>query len=68
MLKNFEQSLFTTNEINFVAVDHEVSMSLIPKIAVGDEEVEILSIFFQPVFLRYINLNDKFPSHLPPPK
>ena len=31
MLINFEQSLFTTNEINFVAVEHEVSRSLVSK-------------------------------------
>jgi hypothetical protein len=45
LLVNFEQSLFTTNEINFVAVEHEVSRSLTPKIVVGDGEVEVSSIF-----------------------
>ena len=46
MWMNLEQSLFTTNEINFVAVEHEVSRSLIPKIAVGDDEVEVSSTFW----------------------
>jgi hypothetical protein len=45
MLINFEQSLFTTNETNFVAVEHEVNRSLIPKIAVGDNQIEVSSIF-----------------------
>ena len=46
MLMNFEQLLFITNEINFVAVEHDVSKSLIPKIAVGDDEVEVSSTFW----------------------
>jgi len=45
MLMNFEQPLFTPNEINFLAVEHEVSRSLIPKLAVGDDEIEVSSIF-----------------------
>jgi hypothetical protein len=43
---NYEQPLFTTNKINFVAPDHAVSRVLIPQIAVGDDEVQVTSIFW----------------------